>query len=73
MSFFQRNKQKDASGNLCYTSSPLLKSPTPIGRSRLLLFLVGVAFAGLLGRAFYVQIYAEDFFQAQGAHAQGTG
>jgi cell division protein FtsI (penicillin-binding protein 3) len=72
MSFFQRNKQKDASGNLCYTSSPLLKSPTPIGRSRLLLFLVGVAFAGLLGRAFYVQIYAEDFFQAQGESRMGA-
>jgi cell division protein FtsI (penicillin-binding protein 3) len=45
---------------------PLLATPTPVGRSRLLLALVGLGFVALAARAFYVQVYAEDFFQAQG-------
>jgi cell division protein FtsI (penicillin-binding protein 3) len=59
-------KRKEPGATLSYASSPLLASPTPVGRSRLLLALVGLAFAGLVGRAFYVQVYADDFFQAQG-------
>lgn len=49
-----------------YATSPLLASKTPPWRSRLVVMLVGAAFAGLLGRAVYVQIVATDFYQAQG-------
>jgi cell division protein FtsI (penicillin-binding protein 3) len=49
-----------------YSTSPLLASKTPPWRSRFLVALVGLAFAGLLGRAVYVQILHTDFFQKQG-------
>ncbi|MGC3946741.1 MAG: penicillin-binding protein 2 [Chryseolinea sp.] len=49
-----------------YSSSPLLASKTPPWRSRFLVALVGLAFAGLLGRAVYVQILHTEFFQKQG-------
>ena len=39
-----------------YSTSPLLASPTPPWRSKLLVALVGLGFALLLGRAVYVQI-----------------
>jgi cell division protein FtsI (penicillin-binding protein 3) len=59
-------KRKESGAQLSYASSPLLATPTPVGRSRLLLALTGLAFLGLAGRAFYVQVWADDFFQAQG-------
>jgi len=59
-------KRQEPATRLSYSSSPLLATPTPVGRSRLLLALTGLAFVGLAGRAFYVQVYADDFFQAQG-------
>ena len=49
-----------------YATSPLLASKTPPWRSRLVVLLVGGAFAVLLGRAVYVQIIATEFYQAQG-------
>ncbi|PTT76970.1 cell division protein [Pelomonas sp. HMWF004] len=49
-----------------YSTSPLLASKTPPWRSRFLVGLVGLAFAGLLGRAVYVQVIATEFFQKQG-------
>ncbi len=49
-----------------YATSPLLASPTPSWRSRFIVALVGFAFAGLLGRAAYVQIFGAEFFQKQG-------
>ena len=49
-----------------YATSPLLAAKTPPWRSRFLVALVGLAFAGLLGRAVYVQLIAQDFFQRQG-------
>jgi len=49
-----------------YATSPLLASKTPPWRSRLVVVMVGVAFAGLLLRAAYVQIIATDFYQAEG-------
>jgi len=49
-----------------YSTSPLLASKTPPWRSRFLVGLVGLAFAGLLGRAIYVQVLHSDFFQKQG-------
>ncbi len=50
-----------------YATSPLLASKTPPWRSRFVVVLVGIAFAVLLGRAMYVQLWATDFYQDQGA------
>jgi cell division protein FtsI (penicillin-binding protein 3) len=49
-----------------YATSPLLASKTPPWRSRFVVFLVGVAFLVLLGRAVYIQIVGTDFYQKQG-------
>jgi cell division protein FtsI (penicillin-binding protein 3) len=49
-----------------YATSPLLASKTPPWRSRFVVLLVGAAFAVLLGKAVYVQIFATDFYQAEG-------
>ncbi len=49
-----------------YATSPLLASKTPNWRSRFVVALVGLGFAGLLGRAAYVQIVGAPFFQKQG-------
>jgi len=49
-----------------YSTSPLLASKTPPWRSRFLVGLVGLAFAGLLGRALYVQVIGTEFYQKQG-------
>ena len=49
-----------------YASSPLLTSATPVGRSRFLVAIFALAFVGLAGRAAYVQIVGNDFFQHQG-------
>jgi cell division protein FtsI (penicillin-binding protein 3) len=65
-----KRQPKDA--GLSFVSSPLLKSPTPVGRSRLLLAVVALAFVGLLARAFYVQIYADAFYQAKGELRMGA-
>ncbi|MFN0182972.1 MAG: peptidoglycan D,D-transpeptidase FtsI family protein [Aquabacterium sp.] len=52
--------------SLRYASSPLLASKTPPWRSKLLVVLVGLGFAGLIGRAGYVQLVHTDFFLMQG-------
>ncbi len=49
-----------------YATSPLLASKTPNWRSRLLVALVGLAFAGLLGRAAYIQLIGPEYFQKEG-------
>jgi cell division protein FtsI (penicillin-binding protein 3) len=49
-----------------YSTSPLLATPTPPWRSKLLVALVGLGFAVLLGRAAYVQIIDAPFFLKQG-------
>ena len=49
-----------------YTSSPLLASKTPVWRSKLIVAGIALAFAGLAGRAAYVQVVGNDFFQRQG-------
>ena len=49
-----------------YTSSPLLASRTPVWRSKFIVAALAVAFAGLAGRAAYVQVFGNDFFQRQG-------
>ncbi|CAD5370535.1 putative peptidoglycan D,D-transpeptidase PenA [Rubrivivax sp. A210] len=49
-----------------YATSPLLASKTPPWRSRFVVFLVGLAFLVLFGRAIHLQIWATDFYKAQG-------
>ncbi|MDD2811331.1 penicillin-binding protein 2 [Rhodoferax sp.] len=54
------------SRSIVYTSSPLLASPTPVWRSKFIVAAVALAFAGLVGRAAYIQVIDNDFFQKQG-------
>ncbi len=54
------------SRSINYTSSPLLASKTPVWRSKFIVAALAVAFAGLAGRAAYVQVLGNDFFQRQG-------
>ena len=54
-----------------YSTSPLLATPTPPWRSKLLVAMVGLGFAVLLGRAVYVQIVDAPFFLAQGEARYG--
>lgn len=49
-----------------YASSPLLASPTPAWRSRLLVVLLGAGSLVLVGRAAYIQILSTEFYQEQG-------
>ncbi|SFU98309.1 peptidoglycan synthetase FtsI [Polaromonas sp. YR568] len=54
------------SRSVLYSSSPLLASKTPVWRSKFIVAGVALAFAGLAGRAAYIQIFGNDFFQRQG-------
>lgn len=63
MKLFRRS---ESAPTLSYASSPLLNVKTPLWRSRLLVATVGLAFTGLLARAVYVQVWADDFFQSKG-------
>ena len=49
-----------------YSLSPLLASKTPVWRSKFVVAAIALAFAGLAGRAAYVQIFGNSFFQKQG-------
>jgi len=48
------------------SSSPLLASKTPVWRSKLIVAAIALGFTGLVGRAAYVQVFANDFFIRQG-------
>ncbi|MHB1249491.1 MAG: peptidoglycan D,D-transpeptidase FtsI family protein, partial [Polaromonas sp.] len=54
------------SRSIRYTSSPLLASKTPVWRSKFIVAGLAVAFAALAGRAAYIQIFDNEFFQRQG-------
>jgi cell division protein FtsI (penicillin-binding protein 3) len=49
-----------------YTLSPLLASPTPVWRSKLVVGAIALAFCGLAARAAYIQVVANSFYQRQG-------
>jgi cell division protein FtsI (penicillin-binding protein 3) len=59
-------KARAAVRSVNYATSPLLASKTPPWRSRFVVGLVGLAFLGLVGRAFYIQVVGTDFYQKQG-------
>ena len=52
--------------SIAYTFSPLLASKTPVWRSKLIVAAIALSFTGLAGRAAYVQVFNNDFFQRQG-------
>jgi cell division protein FtsI (penicillin-binding protein 3) len=52
--------------SVLYTSSPLLASKTPVWRSKFIVAGVALSFIGLAGRAAWVQVFNNDFFQKQG-------
>ena len=54
------------SRSIAYTSSPLLASRTPVWRSKFVVAAIALAFGGLVARAAYIQVFANDFFQRQG-------
>ena len=54
------------SRSINYSASPLLASKTPAWRSKFVVAALAVAFLGLAGRAAYVQVFGNDFFQRQG-------
>jgi cell division protein FtsI (penicillin-binding protein 3) len=47
-------------------SSPLLASKTPVWRSKFIVAAIALGFLGLIARAAYVQVIANDFFLHQG-------
>jgi cell division protein FtsI (penicillin-binding protein 3) len=52
--------------SVLYPSSPLLASRTPVWRSKLIVAAIAAGFLGLAGRAAWVQVISNDFFQRQG-------
>jgi len=52
--------------SVLYTSSPLLASKTPVWRSKMVVAVIAIAFIGLAGRAAWVQVFGNAFFQRQG-------
>ncbi|MBA4260824.1 MAG: cell division protein [Comamonadaceae bacterium] len=54
------------SRSINYSASPLLASKTPVWRSKFIVAALAVAFAILAGRATYVQVIGNDFYQRQG-------
>ena len=49
-----------------YTTSPLLASKTPVWRSKFIVAGIALGFVVLAGRAAYVQVIGNKFFQRQG-------
>ena len=61
-----RQRASSVSKSVLYSSSPLLASRTPVWRSKLIVAGIALAFLGLAGRAAYIQIFGNEFFQRQG-------
>ncbi len=55
-----------SSRSIQYTSSPLLASRTPVWRSKFVVAMLALGFVVLAGRAAYIQVISNDFFQKQG-------
>ncbi len=54
------------SKSVLYTASPLLASKTPVWRSRFIVATIALGFLALAGRAAYIQVFGNAFFQRQG-------
>ena len=54
------------SRSVLYSASPLLASRTPVWRSKFIVAGIALAFVGLAGRAAYIQVFGNEFFQRQG-------
>jgi cell division protein FtsI (penicillin-binding protein 3) len=54
------------SRSVVYTSSPLLASKTPVWRSKFIVGALAVSFLALAGRAAWIQVWGNEFFQKQG-------
>ncbi|MEJ6024185.1 peptidoglycan D,D-transpeptidase FtsI family protein [Ramlibacter sp. PS4R-6] len=54
------------SRSVIYTSSPLLASKTPVWRSKFIVAGLAIGFVVLAGRAAWVQVFGNEFFQKQG-------
>jgi cell division protein FtsI (penicillin-binding protein 3) len=54
------------SRSVAYTSSPLLASRTPVWRSKFIVAAIAAGFVALAGRAVWIQVLGNDFFQRQG-------
>ncbi len=52
--------------SVAYTSSPLLASRTPVWRSKFIVAAIALGFLVLAGRAAWVQVFANEFYQKQG-------
>jgi cell division protein FtsI (penicillin-binding protein 3) len=52
--------------SVAYNSSPLLASKTPVWRSKFIVAAIALGFTGLAGRAAYVQVVNNGFYQRQG-------
>jgi cell division protein FtsI (penicillin-binding protein 3) len=55
-----------SSRSVVYTSSPLLASRTPVWRSKFIVGALAVSFLALAGRAAWIQVFGNEFFQKQG-------
>lgn len=55
-----------SSRSVQYHSSPLLASKTPVWRSKFVMAMVALGFAGLAARAAYIQVIENEFFIRQG-------
>jgi cell division protein FtsI (penicillin-binding protein 3) len=52
--------------SVIYTSSPLLASKTPVWRSKFIVGVLAMSFVALVGRAAWIQVFGNKFFQKQG-------
>ncbi|MBK0394366.1 peptidoglycan D,D-transpeptidase FtsI family protein [Ramlibacter algicola] len=52
--------------SVLYKSSPLLASKTPVWRSKFIVAGLALGFAGLAGRAAWIQVFGNEFFRHQG-------
>ncbi len=52
--------------SVLYASSPLLASKTPVWRSKFVMAVIALGFITLVGRALWIQVIGNEFFQRQG-------
>ena len=63
---FMKNSRVAAAKGVSFSANPELKVSLSPWRSRLVLFMLFLAFAGLIARALWLQGISTDFLQKQG-------